>query len=502
MDQTTPIELPGPPPDHWDASARLLFQRYQTDARYFDETFESAEQPHAHYRMLIDEMRRMPQEEVERLQDRVTRSFLHEGITFTVYGDEASIERAFPIDCVPRLLLAREWAHIERGLIQRVQALNLFLSDVYNKGHILRDGTVPRDLVYGCPNYRPEMKGVSVPLGAYVSVCGSDVVRTADGFMVLEDNLRVPSGVSYMLACRDAIRRAFPQVFRRYHVRPVEHYGQELLRVLRALALRQAEDPTIALLTPGVYNSAYYEHAFLAREMGIELVKGDDLLVHDGRLCMRTVQGLHPVDVLYRRIDDSFLDPQVFRSDSCLGVPGLFEVYRSGLLALANAPGNGVAGDKAVYSYVPSMIRYYLDQETILDNVETHLCREPEGLTYTLENLERLVVKAVGESGGYGMLVGPHASRAEREAFAAKLRATPENYIAQPTLDLSRAPCLIDGRLEARHVDLRPFVLHGEDTRVVPGGLCRVALRKDSLVVNSSQGGGAKDAWILEGDEP
>ena len=502
MDRAASDDQHGPSLGRDDISARLLFERYETDARFFDETFESVEQPRAHYRMLIDEMGGMPQEEVERLQDRVTRSFLHEGITFTVYGDEASIERAFPIDCIPRLLLAREWVHIERGLIQRVQALNLFLADVYDKGHILRDGTMPRDLVLGCPNYRPEMQGISVPLGAYVSVCGSDVVRTGDGFMVLEDNLRVPSGVSYMLACREAIRHAFPQIFRRYHVRPVEHYGQELLQVLRALAPRQAEEPTIALLTPGVYNSAYYEHAFLAREMGIELVKGDDLLVHDGRLCMRTVQGLHPVDVLYRRIDDDFIDPQVFRSDSRLGVPGLFEVYRSGRLALANAPGTGVADDKAVYAYVPRMIRYYLDQEPILGNVETYLCREPEGLAYTLDNLAHLVVKAVGESGGYGMLVGPHASRDERQAFAAKLRATPENYISQPTLALSRAPCLIDGRLEARHVDLRPFVLHGEDTRVVPGGLCRVALRKGGLVVNSSQGGGAKDAWILEGDEP
>ena len=502
MERTTASDSRGLSPGRDDNSAQLLFERYEINSRFFDETFESAAQPHAHYRMLIDELCRMPQEEVERLQDRVTRSFLHEGITFTVYGDEASIERAFPIDCVPRLLRAREWAHIERGLIQRVQALNLFLADVYDKGHILRDGTVPQDLVRGCPNYRPEMEGVNVPLGVYVSVCGSDIVRTGDGFKVLEDNLRVPSGVSYMLACRDAIRRAFPQVFRRYHVQPVEHYGQELLQVLRALAPRQVEEPTIALLTPGVYNSAYYEHAFLAREMGIELVTGDDLLVHGGRLCMRTVRGLHPVDVLYRRIDDDFIDPQVFRPDSRLGVPGLFEVYRCGHLALANAPGTGVADDKAVYAYVPHMIRYYLHQEPILDNVETHLCREPAGLAYTLANLERLVVKAVGESGGYGMLVGPHASREERAAFAAKLRATPENYISQPTLALSRAPCLIDGRLEARHVDLRPFVLHGKDTRVVPGGLCRVALRKGSLVVNSSQGGGAKDAWILAGDEP
>ena len=501
MERTTSSDLHGSSPGWGSQPSRGLFEHYEIDARFFDETFEAAEQPRLHYQMLIDEMCGMPQEEVERLQDRVTRSFLHEGITFTVYGDEASIERAFPIDCVPRLLLAREWAHVERGLIQRVQALNLFLADVYGKGHILRDGTVPRDLVLGCPNYRREMEGVSVPLGVYVSVCGSDIVRTADGFMVLEDNLRVPSGVSYMLACRDAIRRAFPQVFRRYHVRPVEHYGQELLQVLRALASRQEKEPTIALLTPGVYNSAYYEHAFLAREMGIELVKGDDLLVHGGRLCMRTVRGLHPVDVLYRRIDDDFIDPQAFRPDSCLGVPGLFEVYRSGRLALANAPGTGVADDKGVYAYVPRMIRYYLDQDPILDNVETHLCREPAGLAYTLENLEHLVVKAVGESGGYGMLVGPHASREERAAFADKLRARPDNYISQPTLALSRAPCLIDGRLEARHVDLRPFVLHGEDARVVPGGLCRVALRKGNLVVNSSQGGGAKDAWVLAEDE-
>ena len=498
----TSSDLPGSSHGRDDSAARALFGRYEIDGRFFDETFESQGRPRAHYRMLIDAMCGMPRDEVERLQDRVTRAFLHEGITFTVYGDEESIERVFPIDCVPRLLLAREWEHLERGLMQRVQALNLFLGDVYGAGHILNDGTVPRELVRSCPNYRPEMEGVQVPLGAYVSVCGSDIVRTEEGFKVLEDNLRVPSGVSYMLACREAIRRAFPRLFRRYRVRSVEHYGRELLAVLRSLAPHQGEEPHIALLTPGVYNSAYYEHAFLAREMGIELVRGDDLLVQGERLYMRTIGGLQPVDVLYRRLDDDFIDPQVFRPDSCLGVPGLFEVYRAGKLALANAPGTGVADDKAVYAYVPRMIRYYLDQEPILDNVETHLCREPEGLAYTLAHLDQLVVKAVGESGGYGMLVGPHASREERQAFAAKLRARPENYISQPTLALSRAPCLIDGRLEARHVDLRPFVLHGAETRLVPGGLCRVALREGSLVVNSSQGGGSKDAWIIEQDEP
>ena len=498
----TSSDLPGSSHGRDDSAARALFGRYEIDGRFFDETFESQGRPRAHYRMLIDAMCGMPRDEVERLQDRVTRSFLHEGITFTVYGDEESIERVFPIDCVPRLLLAREWEQLERGLMQRVQALNLFLGDVYGAGHILNDGTVPRELVRSCPNYRPEMEGVQVPLGAYVSVCGSDIVRTGEGFKVLEDNLRVPSGVSYMLACRDAIRRAFPRLFRHYRVRSVDHYGRELLAVLRSLAPRQGEEPHIALLTPGVYNSAYYEHAFLAREMGIELVRGDDLLVQDERLYMRTIGGLQPVDVLYRRLDDDFIDPEVFRPDSRLGVPGLFEVYRAGNLALANAPGTGVADDKAVYAYVPRMIRYYLDQEPILDNVETHLCREPEGLAYTLAHLDQLVVKAVGESGGYGMLVGVQASRQERQAFAAKLRARPENYISQPTLALSRAPCLIDGRLEARHVDLRPFVLHGAETRLVPGGLCRVALREGSLVVNSSQGGGSKDAWIIEQDEP
>ena len=470
---------------------------YDLDPGFFDEMLDAGGSPRPHCQRLAEALARMSPGELERLHQRVARSLLHEGITFTVYGDDESIERVFPVDCVPRLLPADEWAQIERGLIQRVQALNLFLADVYGPGHILRDGTVPEDLVRGCPNYRPEMEGVKVPLDAYVSVCGSDIVRTGDGFKVLEDNLRVPSGVSYMLACRQAIRRAYPRVFRGCRVRPVEHYGRELRRVLESLS-PAADSPGIALLTPGIYNSAYYEHAFLAAETGIELVRGADLLVERGRLMMRTIRGLRPVDVLYRRVDDDFIDPEAFRADSLLGVPGLFEVYRSGQLAMANAPGTGVADDKAVYAYVPRMIRYYLDQEPIIDNVETHLCREPDGLRLTLAHLDELVVKAVGESGGYGMLVGPHASASERAEFADRIRADPQNYIAQPTLALSRAPCLIDGRLQPRHVDLRPFVLHGADTQVVPGGLCRVALREGSLVVNSSQGGGAKDIWIVD----
>ena len=474
-----------------------LFDVYEFEQRFYDEMFTAPGRPRPHCNALIEALSELPADELGSLQQRVNRALLHEGITFTVYGDDESIERVFPVDCVPRLVLASDWEHIERGLIQRVQALNLFLADVYSKGSIIRDGVVPEDLVRGCPNYRPEMEGVKVPLDAYVSVCGTDIVRTRDGFMVLEDNLRVPSGVSYMLACRQAIRRAWPRVFRGYRVRPVEQYGTELLRVLRSLSPNR-ESPSIALLTPGIYNSAYYEHAFLASEMDIELVRGDDLLVQGDRLHMRTTHGLRPVDVLYRRLDDDFIDPKAFRADSALGVPGLFDVYKKGNLAMANAPGTGVADDKAVYAYVPRIIRYYLDEEPILLNVETHLCREPEGLAYTLEHLDKLVVKAVGESGGYDMLVGVHASRAEREAFAERIRANPANYISQPTLDLSRAPCLIDGRVESRHVDLRPFVLHGAETRIVPGGLSRVALRKGSLVVNSSQGGGAKDAWIIE----
>ena len=478
-------------------SVAALFDGYEFEPRFFDETFAAPGEPRPHCHALIEALSELPADELGSLQQRVDRALLHEGITFTVYGDDESIERVFPVDCVPRLVPADEWEQIERGLVQRVVALNLFLADVYGRGSILRDGVVPEELVRGCPNYRPEMEGVQVPLNAYVSVCGSDIVRTRDGYRVLEDNLRVPSGVSYMLACRQAIRRVWPRVFRGYRVRPVEQYGAELLNVLSSLSPNR-EAPSIALLTPGIFNSAYYEHAFLASEMGIELVRGDDLLVQGDRLHMRTTHGLRPVDVLYRRLDDDFLDPEAFRADSVLGVPGLFEVYRKGNLAMANAPGTGVADDKSVYAFVPRIIRYYLDEEPVLPNVETHLCREPEGLAYTLERLDELVVKAVGESGGYDMLVGPHASRAERDAFAARIRANPANYISQPTLDLSRAPCLIDGRVDSRHVDLRPFVLHGAQTRVVPGGLCRVALRKGSLVVNSSQGGGAKDAWIVD----
>jgi uncharacterized circularly permuted ATP-grasp superfamily protein len=373
----------------------------------------------------------------------------------------------------------------------------MFLHDIYHEGRILADGFVPRDLVYSCRHYRREMRGLRVPRGIYISVVGTDLVRLADGrFAVLEDNLRVPSGVSYMLANRQVMKRVFPHLFSNYGVRPLDHYGQGLLSTLRALTPGRP-DPTIVLLTPGVYNSAYYEHTFLARQMGIELVEGRDLLIHDNIVYMRTTAGLKRVDVIYRRIDDDFLDPLVFRPDSALGVAGIFNAYRAGNVALANAIGTGIADDKAIYAYVPAIIRYYLAEEPILSNVDTYLLSEESQRRHVLEHLDELVVKAVGESGGYGMLIGPHSTADEREEFRQRIQANPRNYIAQPTLALSRAPCFVEGQVEARHVDLRPYILYGEHITIVPGGLTRVALRRGSLVVNSSQGGGSKDTWVL-----
>ncbi len=435
--------------------------------------------------------------ELSTMQERVTRSFYNEGITFIVYGNEAAGERIIPIDCVPRVLANAEWRHIETGLDQRLRALNLFLQDVYNEARIVADGVIPTDVIRDCPQYRIEMRGLSALHGAWVAVCGTDLVRTNDGFRVLEDNLRVPSGVSYMIATRKAVKANLRGVYRRSNVLDVEHYGKLLLSTLRDLAPPGVTDPTIALLTPGVYNSAFYEHMFLARELDAELVEGRDLIVNDGYVYMRTTSGLRRVDVIYRRVDDDFIDPLVFRPDSYLGVPGLLHAYRLGNVTLANAPGTGVADDKSVYAYVPEIIRYYLGEEPILANVDTYLCRQPEGLEYTLDNLKDLVVKEVGGSGGYGMLIGPHSTVEERQEYVKQIQANPKNYISQPVLDLSRAPCLIDDQFEPRHVDLRPFVLRGNETRIVPGGLCRIALKRGSLVVNSSQGGGAKDIWVL-----
>ena len=474
------------------------FNAYDLDAAIYDEMFLPGGEPRQHVRLLHDELLGLSVEDLESIQDRVTRSFSTEGITFTVYGDDEADERIIPIDCVPRVLSGEEWSGLEAGLTQRLKVLNMFLEDVYGPARIIEDGVIPLDVVRGCPQYRVEMRGFSALHGTWVAICGTDIVRTNDGFMVLEDNLRVPSGVSYMLANRKAAKASLRRLYRSSRVRDVEHYGRMLVDTLRELAPRGLSDPSIALLTPGVYNSAFYEHMFLAHELGAELVEGRDLLVNDGFVYMRTTSGLRRVDVIYRRVDDDFIDPLVFRPDSLLGVPGLMHAYKQGNVTLVNAPGTGVADDKSVYAYVPDMIRYYLSEEPLLASVETYLCRRPEDLEYTLDNLANLVVKRVGESGGYGMLIGPHSTLEEREEYAKGILADPADFISQPVLSLSRSPCLIDGQFEPRHVDLRPFVLHGRQTRIVPGAFCRVALRRGSLVVNSSQGGGGKDLWVVE----
>ena len=473
------------------------FRGYALD-HAFDEMFDGGGLPRAHYRPLFERLLHLDPTELRQRQSAADMAFLNQGITFTVYGQKDGTERIFPYDLLPRILTAPEWETIERGLTQRITALNLFLKDIYSEGRILSEGIVPRELVYSCRHFRREMRGVAVRRDVYVSVAGTDLVRLPDGqFAVLEDNLRVPSGVSYMLTNRQVIKNIFPTLFSSYDVRPVDQYGQALLATLRSLAPAHRPDPTIVLLTPGVFNSAYFEHTFLARQMGIELVEGRDLLVHDNIVYMRTTGGPQRVDVIYRRVDDDFLDPLAFRSDSQLGVPGLFNAYRAGNVSVTNAIGTGVADDKALYAYVPAIIKFYLDEEPVLTNIQTYLLSERDQRMYVLEHLHELVVKAVGESGGYGMLIGPHSTAQEREEFRARIEADPRNYIAQPTLALSRAPCFIEDQVEARHVDLRPYILFGDRATIVPGGLTRVALRKGSLVVNSSQGGGSKDTWVL-----
>lgn len=486
------------------ATAQILlkppFLNYQF-GRAYDEMFERPGVPRGHYQALYRTLLESPPEELRKSQMAADLSFLHQGITFTVYGNKEGTERIFPNDLLPRIIPGREWRKVEAGLTQRIIAFNLFLKDIYHDGRILAAGIVPRALVYSCRHFRREMRGLSVPRDVYVSICGTDLARLPDGsFAVLEDNLRVPSGVSYMLANRKVLKRVFPTLFRDYGVSSVDHYAQGLLSTLRALAPANCSDrdePAIVLLTPGIFNSAYFEHTLLAQQMGIELVEGRDLLVHDNVVYMRTTTGLRRVDVIYRRVDDDFVDSLCFRADSSLGVPGLFNAYRAGNVTLSNAIGTGVADDKAIYAFVPSIIKYYLGEEPILPNVKTYLLSDKSDQAYVLDHLSELVVKAVGESGGYGMLIGPHSSTEQQEEFRRRILAEPRNYIAQPTLELSQAPCYLDGEVEARHIDLRPYVLYGENITLVPGGLTRVALRRGSLVVNSSQGGGSKDTWVL-----
>lgn len=440
--------------------------------------------------------------DLRRRQQSAEATFRQLGITFAVYGDSDASERIIPFDIVPRVFLADEWARLSEGLVQRVDAINAFLDDIYGDRRILKDGVLPPDLIFGNPQFRSEIAGIRPPHGVRAHICGIDLVRTgADDFFVLEDNARTPSGVSYMLENREAMLRLCPELFRALHVAPVDSYPDKLLATMRSVAPHGAgSDPVCVVLTPGHFNSAYYEHSFLADSMGVELVEAADLIVDDEKVWMRTIAGRVKVDVIYRRIDDDFLDPRVFRPDSLLGVPGLIAAYAAGEVAIINAPGNGIADDKAIYSYMPEIVRYYSGGEARLPNVETWRCREPEALRHVLDNLAKLVVKLVDGSGGYGMLVGPTASKAEIEDFRAALVAAPERYIAQPTLALSTVPTMADNGLEPRHVDFRPFLLTGANgVQVVPGGLTRVALKKGSLVVNSSQGGGTKDSFVLAG---
>jgi uncharacterized circularly permuted ATP-grasp superfamily protein len=431
----------------------------------------------------------------------VDLAFLNKGVTFTVYNNSEGTERIMPFDLIPRVIPAKEWAKIEAGLVQRITALNLFLHDLYHDQKIIRDKIVPASQVMSARHFRREFMNFSVPKDIYVHICGTDLIRDQHGnYLVLEDNLRCPSGVSYMIENRAAMRRAFPNLFQSNGVRPVEGYSDELLKALLHIAPKKTDKPTVVLLTPGVYNSAYFEHTFLARQMGIPIVEGRDLVVRDSKVYMRTTAGLFPVDVIYRRIDDDFLDPTVFRSDSMLGVPGLVSAYRAGNVSLANSIGTGVADDKVIYAYVPKIIKYYLGEDPILPNVETYLASEAPDRKYILENIANLVVKSANEAGGYGMLIGPAATKAEIDDFRTKVAQNPRNFIAQQPIMLSRSPTWCDGKLEGRHIDLRPYVLCGEKVVVTPGGLTRVALRKGSLVVNSSQGGGSKDTWVLRGD--
>ncbi|MEL6581317.1 MAG: circularly permuted type 2 ATP-grasp protein [Cyanobacteria bacterium J06621_12] len=476
----------------------MAFEAYDPED-FYDELFVNSGQPRSHCNSLIKHMIELGITQLEQQRQTAEIALFKLGVTFNVYNDDRGVEKIFPFDIIPRIIDGDEWSKLEQGLKQRIRALNLFLDDVYGEQKIVKDGKIPPEIVYTASGFLKPCLGVKPPMGVWCHITGTDLVRNKDGsWYVLEDNLRSPSGVSYVLENRRIMKTTFPEIFRDMTVRPVDDYPSQLLETLLNLAPPQLPDPMVVVLTPGIYNSAYYEHSFLAQQMGIELVEGRDLVVADGYLQMRTTKGLKRVDVVYRRIDDNFLDPLAFNPDSLLGVPGLMQVYQEGKVALANAPGTGVADDKVIYAYVPDMIRYYLGEEPLLANVPTYLCWRESDRQYVLENLDKLVVKAANEAGGYGMLIGTNSTEAERNAFAEKIKATPRNYIAQPTLSLSRVPTLIDGKVEGRHVDLRPYILNrGEEIYVHPGGLTRVALKKGSLVVNSSQGGGSKDTWVV-----
>ena len=476
----------------------LNFNSYSTDD-FYDELIEPSGVPRKGAKILVERLESLADGEILGRQKAAEAAMYNMGITFAVYGGEEGAEKIFPFDIIPRIVEAKDWTYIEKGLKQRIHALNLFLDDIYHEQKILKDKAIPADIVLSASSFRPECIGLNVPRGIWCHITGTDLVRDRDGqHYVLEDNLRCPSGVSYVLENRQILKRTLPVAFEASRVRAVDDYPARLLATLQYLAPEHVSSPNVVVLTPGMYNSAYFEHSFLAQQMGVELVEGSDLVVMDGFVHMRTTRGFQRVDVIYRRIDDDFIDPKTFRADSVLGVPGLIDVYRNGRVALANAPGTGIADDKAVYAYLPQIIKYYLDEDIMLPNVPTYICADQKEREYVLANLDKLVVKATNESGGYGMLVGPHSTKEQQAEFAELIRKNPRNYIAQPTLALSRAPVLMEDHFEGRHIDLRPYILYGKDIYVMPGGLTRVALKKGSLVVNSSQGGGSKDTWVLD----
>jgi len=475
-----------------------MFNEYKLNG-IFDEMFQDVDKPRPHYEPVYGQLSALSSAAFQRRRRMADLSFRNQGITFTVYNDDSGVERIFPFDLVPRIVPAAEWKLIEQGLEQRIIALNMFCHDVYHQQRILREGLIPPELIYSAEMFRREMIHVNVPGDIYTHVCGTDLIRDDHGnYMVLEDNARTPSGVSYVLENRAIMKRVFPALFESYRVRSIEDYPFNLLQCLRLLARYHTDDPTVVILTPGIFNSAYFEHSFLARQMGVELVEGKDLIVDNNFVYMRTTAGLRRVDVIYRRIDDDFLDPLCFRGDTILGVPGLMTAYRCGNVALANAVGTGVCDDKAVYPYVPAMIKFYLGQEPILNNVQTYVCMKKDDLAYVLEHLHELVVKSTNGSGGYGMLMGHMATKDERDEFKAKIKQDPRNFIAQPVVELSQHPSLVSDHFEGRRIDLRPYIVYGDKPIVMAGGLTRVALQQDSLVVNSSQGGGSKDTWVLE----
>ena len=475
----------------------MKFDNYKTDG-FYDEIFETTDKPRPGSKLLIDRLKSFPYDEIKKRQKSAEAALFNMGVTFTVYEDQAGIEKIFPFDIIPRIIESGEWEVLEKGLKQRIYALNQFIHDVYNDKKIIKDNVIPSDILYSGKCYLKQCEGLNPPRQIWNHITGTDLIRDNKGsYFILEDNLRCPSGVSYVLENRQVMKRTFPKVFGDLNIRAVDDYTNRLFEALEYISV-ESNQPNIVLLTPGIYNSAYFEHSYLAQQMGIELVEGRDLVVHDNFVYMRTTQGFKKVDVIYRRIDDDYLDPLTFKNDSLIGIPGIMDVYRSGNVSIANAPGTGIADDKVVYAYIPKIIKYYTGEEPILNNVPTYICSEKSDCSYVLEHLGELVVKAANESGGYGMLIGPHSSKKEQKEFASKIKENPRNYIAQPTITLSRVPVIVNDRLEGRHVDFRPYIIYGEDIYIMPGGLTRVALQKGSLVVNSSQGGGSKDSWVLK----